>query len=184
MRFIEETARDIIQLFNLNPKVILNWRFKNRIPNRYLYYNFPKNITTATDSAQLKRLCEILSSGVIDVAAFCRYATFDEQRLVNYLSGKVAFYLEDLSSLKNAMISIRKDVSVVLEILEDSDLQASHQQKIYDLLSREEIVWPNNFSGNETVVRSKKSRENSIPDKEREEIKCYLQDFLSQTSFE
>ncbi|NIG56440.1 hypothetical protein [Chitinophaga sp. Cy-1792] len=187
MRYYEETAREIIQVFKLNPKVILNWRFKKKIPDRYLYYNFPKNITTAAETDELKRLCDILKSGLINIPAFCRRENIALQRILKYFSGNGALYREDLIAIRNTADNIQLEVKAVADGLVQPKLSPKVLLKTRQLLNREEINWAYLFSGDNqhlTMLNNWKDEEQATLSKEaREQLSGALQRFLSLTAF-
>ena len=145
MEFTEETAKAIVEKFNLDEKTIRVWKTRGSIPDKYSKLEAPiKKIESGHDIQTQKNIIRVLkrNDSKINVTNLARLADVNTQRLTDIAREKSGLFTQDeLLALKKAINILRIEAKEINEGLSNIkyDISQSLEKKLRDFFYRKEI---------------------------------------------
>jgi len=192
MDYAEETAKEIIQKFNLSPTTLKVWKTRGKIPERYSIENFKirKRPLDEYNISLSNNIKKILEYGKINISSLCRLTKLQYNTLSAFIYKTGFLTDEELLNIKKAINQMRIEVRSILNDLNltytvNYSLPSHIEAKIVSFLKREEICMFLFFERNKEIY-SKFERHlkgaRSFPNESLSHLENYLAIFYTETT--
>ncbi len=128
MTYNEQTAKELIEKYQLSHSTMKVWKSRNAIPDKYLNpdYAKPEKVSKA-DNIRLSRLQEISKTGKLNISVIAELAKVEVGRLNDAIRGKGLITTEELDRVD---VEIKKVHALVKNNIDKND--TNKLKKIFD----------------------------------------------------